>query len=67
MKQYPYNGLTFTLRPFTNVDPDSYGIEIWLDNELVGSINSISIPDENDADECEAFNKTVETFLNHYY
>ena len=41
-------------RSFTNVDPDFSGIEIYRDNERLGSIINVDLPDEEAMDDEEA-------------
>jgi len=53
----------FICKSFTNVDPDYGGVEVFRDGERLGSIVDLIIPDEDDKDEVEAFEKEVEDWV----
>lgn len=52
-------GNDYVCRDFTDVDPDRSGVDVSLDDEHIGEILGISIPDPNDKEEVEKFRKEV--------
>ncbi len=52
-------GNDYVCKDFTDVDPDRTGVVVSLNDEHLGEILGISIPDPEDAEEVEKFNKEV--------
>ena len=60
-------GHEFLVRSFTNVDPDESGVEIRINNELVGQIEGIYIPDIDDEETNICFDVEIQNWLEENY
>jgi hypothetical protein len=63
-------GNNFICRSYTDVDPDETGIEISLDDNppvFVGQIPGMSLPDEEDEEECICFDVEIQNWLEENY
>ena len=64
-------GNNFICRSYTDVDPDDSGIEIKLIDEpediYVGQISGMSLPDEENEEECICFDVEIMNWLEENY
>jgi hypothetical protein len=60
-----YDGEDFLCRYFFDIDDQREGIEVYYlaNNNLVGIIDNVSLPDESEAEEVEDFNLAVNMWL----
>ena len=57
-------GSSYKLRPFFNTDANTDCIDVsYTDNDYIGEIVGVTLPDMNDADEVRKFQLTLEAWL----